>query len=75
MTDDGERKIPTCRYCRFSHFVDLVGNDLDDSIFECRRYAPRPDYEVTGDWSTEWKWPDVRPKDWCGEFELKVARR
>jgi hypothetical protein len=48
----------TCKSCRYYHRL-LVGE-----LGECRRYPPTIDQLGKG------KWPEVKPDDWCGEFNL-----
>lgn len=43
----------------------------EDDTSRCRRYAPRP--ILTDRIINETAWPDIRPRDWCGEFKLQDA--
>lgn len=54
-----------CRNCNFR--VEFPPNQ---ELFECRRHAPI----VTGGMmsSVETVWPNVKPLDWCGDFENRV---
>jgi hypothetical protein len=62
---------PNCEDCRF--FDAVV-----DTHGECRRYAPRVQFERNHNRPKEvWLknayaiWPFVAPDDWCGEFSSK----
>lgn len=41
---------------------------FEDDAGRCRRYAPRP--ILTDNIVNETAWPDVEPRDWCGEFKV-----
>lgn len=60
MTDkqmiDGTR----CNNCKFYHFSNSIGSH------QCRKSPPVliPDVDKLHAY-----WPDIKPNDWCGEFQ------
>jgi hypothetical protein len=41
----------------------------------CRKYAPHPQLpHATMERFSEMRWPNVRDKEWCGEFSTEIPK-
>jgi hypothetical protein len=63
-----DRHKPACQRCRFACNLYPSGT-IEDTLFECRRYAPKPIRLKSEDDVSEWGWVQVLAHEWCGEFE------
>ena len=56
-----DAKKPRCETCRYVEFED-------GEVARCRRRAPSPQVAQWGQ-PVYIDWPEVTPRDWCGEHE------
>lgn len=66
-----------CEHCRW--FDDKETRHLEIGL--CRRRSPIAVqypwplwWELDDDGTTTQSWPEVRPRDWCGEFAATVTQ-
>ena len=65
-------KQMNCLTCKYSQ-IDNVREEYSKEVYRelcCHRYAPRM-IHGTGTGFSEWRFPHIDPKNFCGEFELK----
>ncbi len=62
-----------CSNCRFAIVDSEYENEpAVEFLYRCRRYAPKPVVfkgSLGDDATTEWGWPIVWGREWCGEFK------
>jgi hypothetical protein len=64
-----------CRTCKFSK-IDNIREEYSREVYPemcCHRYAPRM-IHGTGTGFSPWRFPQVSPDDFCGEYELDESK-
>jgi hypothetical protein len=63
-----------CSTCKYSA-IDTITPPYSDETHEelcCHRYAPRMIHGAGAGYS-DWRWPQVAPSDFCGEYLAKES--
>ena len=60
-----EQQSERCETCRYYRVIEIEQR----TFRQCHRFPPIP---LSGRFGGT-AWPDVSPKDWCGEYEAAVS--
>ncbi len=73
--EEGKTESDSCESCRYGRVFSrtVAGNQVRYAL--CHRFPPQFVSERVREYSnTEWCFPVMAPKDWCGEFQPKGAK-